>query len=97
MFDDGTRFELYGENFSCCSGLDKARGLADYVEMAGGKIVRTYGAIANRPPEPRTTARWDRRYRDPFAVESPTWSPSQTRQVFAMALALNAIEKAKGR
>jgi hypothetical protein len=45
MFDDGTRFEFWGDDFSCCRGVTKAGGLAEYVEMVGGKIVERYGAL----------------------------------------------------
>jgi hypothetical protein len=48
VFDDGTRFEFWGEWFSCCSGVTKSDGLAEYVEMVGGKIVQIYGALGDR-------------------------------------------------
>ncbi|HEX6634466.1 MAG TPA: hypothetical protein VF038_10890 [Usitatibacter sp.] len=48
VFDDGTRFEFWGEWFSCCSGVTKADGLAEYVEMVGGTIVRIHGALGDR-------------------------------------------------
>ena len=56
VFEDGTRFEFWGENFSCCSDVDKAAGLADYVEMAGGKIVAMYGTLEDRPRKLATTS-----------------------------------------
>ena len=97
VFDDGTRFEFWGESFSCCSGVDKAAGLADYVEMAGGEIVRMYGALANRiptPPEGPNTG-------DVIAIRSPwgvpPWKHSRSRQILAMAMMINAIKKAKGK
>ena len=49
VFDDGTRFELYGENFTCCSGLDPAAGIAAYVKNGGGEIAQVHAA-------PETTA-----------------------------------------
>ena len=95
VFDDGTRFELYGESFTCCAGVDKAAGLADYVEMAGGEIVRTYGALAYRPPIPPE----GRNAGDVIAIRSPwgspPWMPSKTRQIYSWALAVVAIQKAK--
>ena len=42
VFPDGTRFEFWGENFSCCSGLDKAAGIADYVRSGKGEIRAVY-------------------------------------------------------
>jgi hypothetical protein len=94
VFDDGTRFEFWGENFSCCSGLDKAHGLVDYVEMAGGRIVRMYGDLVNRAP---TLEELDKpgpeiAIRTPWTT--PPWKPSRTRQLFSYALTINAIKKA---
>jgi len=43
VFDDGNRLELYGEAFTCCSGLDRGAGIEDYVEGGGGRIVSIYG------------------------------------------------------
>jgi hypothetical protein len=97
VFEDGTRFEFWGENFSCCSGVDRAAGLADYVEMAGGEIVRMFGAVADRmpmPPQGPDTGN-DIPIRSPWG--SPPWKPSRTRLVHSLALTLRAIEKAKGR
>jgi len=95
VFDDGTRFEFWGENFSCCSDVDKAAGLADYVEMAGGEIVKTFGALANRPPIPPEgpNAGSEIALRSPWG--SPAWNPSRTRQILSWALAVIAIERAK--
>ena len=50
VFADGTRFELYGEGFTCCSGLDRADGIEGYVESGGGKIVRVYGDVRALAP-----------------------------------------------
>ncbi len=95
VFDDGTRFEFWGDAFSCCSGLDKAAGLADYVEMAGGKIVSTYGALADHAPAPAVgiTVGPDIAIRSPWG--SPPWKPSRTRFIYSLALTRIAIEKAK--
>ena len=46
VFEDGTRFELWGDAFSCCSGLDSAAGIERYVESAGGSVVRVFGEAA---------------------------------------------------
>ena len=42
VFPDGSRFEFYGENFTCCSGLDRANGIGEYVNGGGGQIVQVY-------------------------------------------------------
>ena len=42
VFSDGSRFEFYGEQFSCCAGLDDAQRISAYVESGGGKIVGIY-------------------------------------------------------
>jgi hypothetical protein len=96
VFEDGTRFEFWGENFSCCSDVDKAAGLADYVEMAGGEIVRMYGGLADRAPIPPEGPNVG----EEIAIRSPwksaPWKPSRTRQLYSLALAMRAIRKAKG-
>lgn len=53
VFPDGSRFEFYGKDFSCCSGLDKAEGIERYVVGGGGKISAVYNdespsSLANR-------------------------------------------------
>jgi hypothetical protein len=50
VFPDGTRFEIYGENFSCAAGLDRADGIADYVESGGGEVVWVYGDASALEP-----------------------------------------------
>ena len=50
VFADGTRFEFWGESFSCCSGLDPAEGIEPYVESGAGKIVRVYGDVRALAP-----------------------------------------------
>ena len=42
VFADGTRFELYGENFTCCAGLDPAEGIEEYVKSGVGEIVQVH-------------------------------------------------------
>ena len=57
VFPDGKRFEIYGENFTCCGGVDRADGIAEYVESGGGKVVRVYGdAAALEPARVRVAA-----------------------------------------
>ena len=55
VFPDGTRFEIYGENFSCCSGGDKAEGIARYVESGGGQVERVYGDVSALEPARKAT------------------------------------------
>ena len=42
LFKDGTRFELYGDAFTCCGGLDKSEGLAGYIRSGGGEVVAVH-------------------------------------------------------
>ena len=48
VFEDGTRFEFYGENFNCCSGLDDANGIKDTIASNRGEIQRMYHERRNR-------------------------------------------------
>jgi hypothetical protein len=61
VFEDGTRFEFWGDNFSCCSGVDEAAGILPYVRSAGGEIVDSYGhqyyLICPSPPWPPSRTR----------------------------------------
>lgn len=44
VFDDGTKFEFWGADLSCASGLDQG-GVEEaraYIEGIGGRVVRTY-------------------------------------------------------
>ncbi len=50
VFPDGKRFEIYGENFSCAAGLDRADGIADYVESGGEQVVWVYGDASALEP-----------------------------------------------
>src|SRR5688572_5588164 len=42
VFPDGSRFEIYGKQFTCCSGLDKAEDIERYVASGKGKIDAVY-------------------------------------------------------
>lgn len=46
VFQDGTRFEFWGENFSCCSGLDKAEGIDN---LCGGQQGRDPCGLPRAP------------------------------------------------
>lgn len=43
LLEDGSRFEFYGENFGCTSGLDRGPGVFRYVRNGGGKVTQAYG------------------------------------------------------
>ncbi len=60
VFPDGSRFELYGENFTCCSGLDRAAGIAEYVKSGGGEIVQVHGDSVRCRTDPRATNAYPR-------------------------------------
>lgn len=53
VFTDGTRFEFWGENFSCCSGLDRAFGIADYIKSGGGEIRAVYKDVVKATGQPK--------------------------------------------
>jgi len=55
VFSDGTRFEIWGEEFSCRNGLDKATGIEEYVESGEGRIDRVYGGVEHLAPARRAT------------------------------------------
>jgi len=97
VFPNGTRFEIYGENFSCCSGLDRAEGIERYVESGGGEVVRVYGDASvleparvplSTGPEPRP------RYNAPAADQS--LEGLLQRDLDAWNVATAAIARAKG-
>ena len=97
VFPDGNRFEFYGENFSCCSGLDHAEGIERYVQSGGGKIDRVYGEETPPPrhdwglttgPEPSP----------PYHVTAPEQlEGAKGREVKAWEDARAAVRKARAR
>ena len=42
IFPDGSRFEFWGDEFSCCAGLDSAARIPHYVRSNRGEIVDVY-------------------------------------------------------
>jgi hypothetical protein len=50
VFSDGTRFEFWGDEFSCRSRLDPAVGIEEYVESGAGRIHRVYGDVEQLAP-----------------------------------------------
>jgi hypothetical protein len=94
IFPDGTRFELWGDHFSCCSGLDSVEGLERYVESGKGRIVQVYGVHAEVEGSnvPLTTGR----ERAQYQVAAPeTLEGLMTRDLAAWSEAKTAIEKAQ--
>jgi hypothetical protein len=87
VFPDGNRFEIWGENFSCCSGLDKADGIADYVEDGGGKVVNVYGDASVLEPF--------RRQRAPASEPESSIEVLLRRDLDAWLEAKAAVEKAR--
>ncbi|MEO5691922.1 MAG: hypothetical protein ABIQ72_02255 [Usitatibacter sp.] len=45
VFADGTTFEFYGRDFTCCAGLDRAAGLASYLKSGGGQVKKIFPAV----------------------------------------------------
>ena len=93
VFADGTRFELYGEGFTCCSGLDPAAGIEGYVESGGGRIARVYGDVRALAPADKAKV---------LALHDDTPAPSTLEKVLrrdrdAWREAKAAIERARSR
>ena len=93
LFSDGTRFELYGDAFTCCGGLDKSEGLAGYIRSGGGEVVAVhrepYGRQATlvfSAPDPR-----------PSLVAKPPAAPTRVAYIAQRAwrLAGRMIERAR--
>ena len=93
VFSDGTRFEFWGENFSCCSGLDQAAGIEEYVESNAGKIQRVYGDVRCLAPADKAKV---------LAAHDDTPQPSTLEKVLKRDLQAwrevkEAIDKARSR
>lgn len=54
LFTDGTRYEIYGEHFTCCGGVDEASGVLRAIEAGGAQVTRLYGTpeLVPVPQEP---------------------------------------------
>lgn len=95
VFPDGSRFEIYGENFTCCSGLDRAAGIENYVRSGGGEIVQVHVAprASTAPVEaPLTTGP----ERAPYHVPAPeTLVDAMSRDLKAWELAKAVVGKAR--
>ena len=97
VFPDGTRFEIYGEAFTCCSGLDRADGIADYVESGGGKVERVYGDASMLEPARATSLSTGPNGGLPYGVPEPPEPLEKllTRDLNAWIEAKAAVEKAR--
>jgi hypothetical protein len=93
VFADGTRFELHGESFSCCSGLDRAEGIEAYVESGAGRIERVYGDV--RALAPADKAKVLAAHNDTQAAV--TLEKVLTRDLDAWREAKAAVAKAMGK
>lgn len=92
VFTDGTRFELYGDSFTCCSGVDKAADIERYVQSAGGEIVSVYVPPQPEPPKMLMTGRESAEY---HANHPETLLELMSRDLEAWRAAKGVIEKAK--
>lgn len=95
VFPDGTRFEFYGDNFSCCSGLDDGKTIQRYVESNEGEIRLVYyevRATQREPDAPMSTGG----ERAEYKVAPPeTLMGRMKRDLEAWELAKAAIAKAR--
>ena len=97
LFPDGKCFEFWGENFSCCAGLDDAARIERYVASGQGEIVRVHGepVEAEGPVSPPSTGPGPSA---PYHVAAPeTLEGLMTRDLQAWTQAKAAIDKARGR
>lgn len=97
VFPDGTRFEFWGENFSCCSGLDQADRIEEYVKSGGGEIQQVYADSIEwntSPDQPLSTGPGPV---PPYHVPAPETLPdAKGREIKAWEVARAAIAKARG-
>ena len=82
VFADGTRFEFYGRDFTCCAGVDEAAGVAEYVESAGGEVTKVFGVASMIEPAP-------------LAAGGSTVEALMTRDLAAWQEVKKAIQKAR--
>ncbi|MEO5676709.1 MAG: hypothetical protein ABIQ84_04110 [Usitatibacter sp.] len=94
VFTDGTHFEFYGPDFSCCAGLDQAERIAQYVESNAGEVVRVYGNAAALEPARASLAGPEG---EPCHVSAPAESLEGllTRDLNAWIEAKDAIARVK--
>ena len=96
VFADGTRFEFWGENFSCCSGLDRADGIEDYVRAGGGMVEQVHAEATEWNTDADQILSTGPGPSPPYHVAAPEMSPGATRrEIAAWAVARVAIVKAR--
>ena len=95
VFADGSNFEFYGENFTCCGGLDRTRHIERYIESGRGQITSVYGDTVRLEPERASLSTG--REASPYHVAAPeTLEGLMTRDLNAWIEAKAAIARAKG-
>mgnify|MGYP003576161309 CR=1 FL=1 len=96
VFPDGSRFELYGENFTCCGGLDRAEGIAEYVKSGGGEIVQVHRTPCTSTAPVKAPLSTGPEPAPPYHVPAPeTLVDAMKRDLAAWEMARAAIEKAR--
>ncbi len=93
VFSDGNRFEFYGRNFSCCSGLDEGDRVLQYVEACGGKVERVYGDLSAPRRAPTVLATGPTQV--PYEVPQESLAGLMKRDLDAWVLAKAVVEKAR--
>jgi hypothetical protein len=96
VFTDGSNFELWGDSFSCCGGVDRTRDIERYVQSGGGKIVKVHTNPMDdaQPSLPFSTGPV------PFPYHVPAQDSLEdvmTRELAAWNLAKQAICRARRR
>lgn len=94
VFADGSNFEFYGENFTCCAGLDRTADIERYVESANGRITKVFGDASILQP---ATALSAGREGATYNVKAPeeTLEALLRRDLDAWIAAKAAVEKAR--
>lgn len=95
VFSDGSRFEFYGENFSCCSGLDDARTIQRYVDSGQGEIVRVYAGTAGADSEQGAAASTGAGEMEQAVAPPESLAGRMKRDLEAWTLAKAAIAKVR--
>jgi len=89
VFEDGTTFEFYGRQFTCCGGLDQASVLARYIQSGGAQVKKIFPAAV-------ATASAN----DGFEEAPPSQEPLEDllqRDLDAWKAAKAAVERARKR
>lgn len=93
LLEDGTRFELYGKDFSCAAGLDRSAGVFDYIRDGGGKVTQAYGLDDAQVREAIAAATQEAR-RGRVTATVPARAAESTQQLLARDLAAWKAAKA---